>query len=181
VLNEPHELKIEWAPAPAAKYLGDLTSFDTYIAGTGSHGERIGIGIEVKYTEQSYRIGKTEAERVRRKDSSYWRTTRESECFLDGGSDVLGSDKLRQIWRNHLLGLGMRLKKDVDQFYSVTLHPAGNDYIAHALSAYTKLLEPHARPYVGGVTFENYIAALRGDPEIESWKQYLQCRYLVAS
>jgi hypothetical protein len=181
VLNAPYDLKIEWAPTPAANYLGDLTSFDTYIAGTGADGERVGIGIEVKYTEQSYRIGKSEAARVRCKDSSYWRTTHASGCFLNGGSDLLGSDKLRQIWRNHLLGLSMVLNKDLDQFYSVTLHPQGNAYIGDAVASYSELLEPHARTQVRAWTFESYIAALRGDPEIGAWKQYLQDRYLVAT
>ena len=32
-LREPFQMKIEWAPSPAEKYLGDMTSFDAFIQG----------------------------------------------------------------------------------------------------------------------------------------------------
>jgi hypothetical protein len=30
-LLPPYQIELEWAPKPAEKYLGDRTSFDTYI------------------------------------------------------------------------------------------------------------------------------------------------------
>ena len=57
-LRGPIEMRLEWAPSPANKYLGDLTSFDVYIQGKDGDGEPVGLGIEVKYTERGYRIGK---------------------------------------------------------------------------------------------------------------------------
>ena len=51
-------IMIEYAPAPKEEYLDDLTSFDTYLDYQDSTGARCGIGIEVKYTEQGYQIGK---------------------------------------------------------------------------------------------------------------------------
>lgn len=177
-LEPPFQLRIEWAPSPARDYLGDLTSFDTYIEGAGAQGERVGIGVEVKYTERAYRIGVSEAGRVRNQDSSYWSTTRNSGLYLPELRDQLGSDDLRQIWRNHLLGLAMVDRGDIQKFYSVTLHPVGNEHIANAVAAYRTRLHLHAREGVRAWTFEQYISVLQGDDSIEAWKQYLTRRYL---
>jgi hypothetical protein len=179
-LGGPLAMEIEWAPAPACSYLDDLTSFDTYIRGAGRNGEKVGIGIEVKYTERRYRIGRSEAMRVRDPQSRYWLTTRQSRCFRGGGSEALATDELRQIWRNHLLGLAMVQRHDIDRFISVTLYPSGNRHFTKALTAYRHGLEPHAQDDVLGWTFEQYISALRGNSEIEDWKRYLAERYLVS-
>lgn len=177
-LEPPFDLRIEWAPSPAKAYLGDLTSFDTYIEGTGAQGARVGVGIEVKYTERAYRIGVSEAERVRNQDSSYWTMTRNSDVFLPDLREQLGNDDLRQIWRNHLLGLAMVDRGAIQSFYSVTLHPAGNQHMADAVTAYRERLCLHARERVRGWTFEEYVSGLHGDDSIEAWKQYLARRYL---
>lgn len=177
-LNGPIEMRLEWAPSPAEKYLGDLTSFDVYIQGTDGGGESVGLGIEVKYTERGYRIGKSEAGRVFDRDSSYWVTTRESGLFVGGGCSQLAQDNLRQIWRNHLLGLTMVRNKVISRFKSVILYPAGNKHFTHSLIKYQNLLEAHAMDEVYGCSFEKYINCLRGDSEIEAWKKYLVKRYL---
>jgi hypothetical protein len=177
-LRGPIEMKLEWAPSPAVKYLGDLTSFDVYIQGKDGDGESIGVGIEVKYTERGYRIGKSEAGRVFDTESSYWVTTRETGLFDGGGCVQLAQDDLRQIWRNHLLGLTMVRNKDIARFKSVILYPAGNKHFTHSLIKYQNLLEAHARNEVYGCTFEHFISCLRGDSEIEAWKKYLIKRYL---
>lgn len=177
-LREPFEMKFEWAPSPADKYLGDMTSFDAYIQGADANGEPVGLGIEVKYTERGYTIGKSEAGRVRDRESTYWVTTRESGLFVGGGCDQLAEDDLRQIWRNHLLGVAMVRRKDIARFVSVTLYPAGNKHFTHALNKYQSHLAAAAQRGVRGCTFEQYTYCLRGDCEIEAWKQYLIARYL---
>lgn len=172
------EMRLEWAPTPAVKHLGDLTSFDVYIQGKDEDGESVGLGIEVKYTERGYRIGKSEAGRVCDNDSSYWVTTRESGLFVGGGCAQLANDELRQIWRNHMLGLTMVRNKVISRFKSVILYPAGNKHFTHSLIKYQNLLEASSRDGVYGCTFEKYINCLRGDSEIEAWKKYLIKRYL---
>jgi hypothetical protein len=112
--------------------------------------------------------------------STYWVTTRHSGLFLSGGCDALTGDDLRQIWRNHLLGAAMVRHGDIAEFVSLTLYPAGNQHFTHALAEYRSLLEPAARNCVRGCTFEEYIHCLRGDDEIEAWKDYLGTRYLFA-
>ena len=178
-LDGPFKMKFEWAPEPAGNYLGDMTSFDAYIQGAGSAGERVGIGIEVKYTEQGYRIGESEAKRVQDQDSTYWVTTRKSELFVDECAQ-LAEDNLRQIWRNHLLGLAMVKRGDIERFVSVTLYPAGNTHFTQALATYESKLVAAAQNSARGCTFERYIGTLRGDGDIEAWKQYLMARYLIA-
>jgi len=69
---------------------------------------------------------------------------------------------------------------DIAEFVSLTLYPAGNQHFTHALAEYRSLLEPAARNCVRGCTFEEYIHCLRGDDEIEAWKDYLGTRYLFA-
>jgi len=177
-IRQPFQMKLEWAPSPASEYLGDMTSFDAYIQGRDANGSSVGLGIEVKYTERGYRIGRSEAERVRDQKSTYWVTTRESGLFVRGGCGELAEDDLRQIWRNHLLGLAMLRHKDIRKFVSVTLYPAGNQHFTHALKKYQSHLEVTAQACVRGCTFEQHINSLRGDSEIEAWKKYLKAKYL---
>lgn len=177
-LKQPIQMKLEWAPSPADAYLGDFTSFDTYIQGLDENGDLVGLGIEVKYTERGYRIGSSEAKRVHDSESTYWVTTRQSGLFNMNQYDELAEDDLRQIWRNHLLGLAMVRNKDIDKFMSVTLYPAGNHHFTHALIRYRGHLNPTAQDSVHGCTFEQYINCLKGDNEIEDWKSYLKERYL---
>jgi hypothetical protein len=178
-LEGPFELKLEWAPEPKHEYLDDMTSFDTYLQGVGADCELVGIGIEVKYTERGYRIGESEAIRVSDRESTYWVMTRESGVFARDGSPDLSEDDLRQIWRNHLLGLAMVRRKDIARFVSVTLYPSGNVHFTHALAKYQGHLKETARSSVRGCTFERFIECIHGDHEIERWKQFLKERYLI--
>jgi len=178
-LEGPFEVKLEWTPQPADSYLGDMTSFDTYVQGIGANGELIGVGIEVKYTERGYRIGESEARRVSDPGSTYWSITRESGHFVENTSHELAGDDLRQIWRNHLLGLAMVRLKDIAQFVSVTLHPAGNEHFTHSLAKYQRHLNQTVQRSARGCTFEQYIDCLRGDRDIEAWKRFLIERYLI--
>ena len=130
------DIIIEYAPSPKEKYLDDQTSFDTYIDYMNSQGERCGIGIEVKYTEQGYRIGKGELLKVNDRNSTYYRVTKDSGCFDYGGKpeeefiiDNFGDHErgndLRQLWRNHILGLSMMQHPEgVKEFLSVHLYPS---------------------------------------------------------
>lgn len=177
-LRPPFQMKLEWAPSPATEYLGDLTSFDAYLQGRDANGETVGPGIEVKYTERGYRIGESEGKRVSDPTSTYWVTTGECELFVESRCNELAEDDLRQIWRNHLLGLAMVKHKDVGRFWSVTLYPAGNQHFSHALTKYQDHLKASAQESVRGCTFERYIGCLSGDSEIEAWQNNLMARYL---
>jgi hypothetical protein len=178
-LVPPLDIRFEWAPEDREKYLGDATAFDVYIQGKDKSGRTVGIGVEVKYTEHGYRMGDTEGERVNDKKSSYWSVTRSSGQFVDSESAALAKDDLRQIWRNHLLGLAMCQRSDIADFVSVILYPSGNDHFNGAIPQYCQLLKPELRSAVRGCTFEKFIDAISGDQEIMKWKAYLSDRYLV--
>ncbi len=145
---------IEYAPQPKNNYLNDATSFDAFLQVRMPNAKKCGIGIEVKYTEQDYRIGKTEAVNVSNHKSLYWQTARKADCFVETDNDIFGSDALRQIWRNHLLGLSMLQNGDIDEFYSITLFPNGNEHFHKVLPRYISLLKDDAQRFVFGCTFE---------------------------
>lgn len=174
-------LEFEWAPEPRELYLGDRTAFDVYacLKPKDQQIRCIGLGIEVKYTERGYPIGNTESKRVADHDSLYWCVTRKSGAFVPDGYGALASDDLRQIWRNHLLGLAMRIHGDINDFVSVTLYPAGNTHFTNALAAYRAHLSAEARNSLLGRTYESYFEALGGDNSIMNWREYLQSRYVV--
>ncbi len=180
--DAPYKIKIEFAPKPKGDYLDDATSFDTFISFTNRQEKKIGIGIEVKYTERGYPIGKTEKKKVEDKQSRYWQVTRQSSAFLDTDNPRLHGDDLRQIWRNHLLGLSMcQLSLDnenkLDDFYSIILYPSGNKHFDKVIPEYQSYLNEPQKVF--GCTYERYIQAIEGNEEILRWKQYLSDRYLV--
>lgn len=170
---------IEYAPSPKEKYLNDGTAFDTYIKAETSHGGTCGIGIEVKYTEQDYPIGKTEAINVKNPQSRYWQIARKSRAFKNPDDEIFGTDPMRQIWRNHLLGLSMIEQGDVDTFYSITLFPDGNHHFHKSIPEYQALLVDSAQSHVFGCTFEKFISVIGGSPDFEEWKEWLEKRYLI--
>ncbi len=172
-------IEMEFAPQPKDRYLDDGTAFDTYIECQLPGGVRCGIGIEVKYTEGAYRSGRTEKQRVDDHDSIYWRTARASGCFINPDDPIFGTDDLRQVWRNHLLGLSMLIRGDIDEFYSITLFPNGNTHFHHVLPQYSSLLTEKARNRVAGCTFETFIAQIGGSPEFDAWREWLWRRYII--
>ena len=185
----PYKIKIEFAPKPKELqpkdlYLNDATSFDTFIKFTDQRGMKIGLGIEVKYTEKGYPFGKTEKQNVENKESRYWQVTRESAAFIDEDNPLLYKNHWRQIWRNHLLGLSMcKLSPDnenkLDDFYSIILYPSGNQHFNKVIREYQSFLKEPSRQKVFGCTYEKFIQAIEGDEEILRWKQYLTDRYIV--
>jgi len=175
------ELRLEWGPTPEEKYLGDKTSFDAYFVGVDDHGRRVGIGVEVKYTEQAYALSDSEALRIRDRNSSYWRVTTQSGVFAAAHTDHLGTDEFRQVWRNHLLGLSMLLQGDLDRFITTTIHPVGNRHFIKVLPQYRSYVAPNHSADVIGTTLEDYIGWIPETDELRDWKKYLAERYLLAT
>ena len=172
-------LEIEWAPKDQQNYLGDHTAFDVYLEVRDDQSRSLGIGVEVKYTERSYKIGTKEAIRVSDLNSSYWTVSKKSGAFIDNVTKEIASDDLRQIWRNHLLGLAMCLHGDIQDFVSIILHPHGNKHFNAAIGDYQKFLSKDNSNQVRGCTFEKYIAAIDGSQDILDWKYFLNQRYIV--
>jgi hypothetical protein len=168
----------EYWPEPQQNYLDDGTKFDVYVEFKDHTGAIIGIGIEVKYSEKSYSPKKKELSKSQDRNSLYWQVTEESGHFVESGLLQLTSNNLRQVWRNHLLGLSMVLNDDIKKFHSITLFPAGNTHFFDVLDAYRNLLIPKFKNYVFPLTYEKFIDSIDGNGELLKWKKYLKKRYL---
>lgn len=163
-------------------YLNDKTAFDAYIAYTSTDGKRGGIGIEVKYTEASYKIGGKEGDECSDDESPYWTVTRWSKCFTDDPEKIKTQNEYRQIWRNHLLGLAMLKNNQIDDFTHIHLYPKENGHFEKILPIYEQqLLTDKGRQSFQAVTFEDFFAELEKaftDERFVQWVKYLRDRYL---
>jgi hypothetical protein len=179
-IQEIIRIEFEYAPKPATRYLNDRTAFDTYIEFASPNDDICGIGIEVKYTEKSYKIGKREKDTVENKNSKYWELTTYSGIFDESSINKLIDDDMRQIWRNHLLGISMIKNKSLKEFLSVIVYPSGNSHFAKSVTAYQSLLVDSGKNTMCGLTFEKFFAAIpEHNQEIADWKNYLCKRYIV--
>jgi hypothetical protein len=175
-------IHIEWAPTPASSSLDDNTSFDAYITYDTSKGTRGALGIETKFTEGPYSWGATEKQRMFDESSAYVRLTRSSKLYSADALDKLRTPKLKQLWRNQLLGEAMKQRALVDEFVSVIVFPTGNTHYASASAAHLELLAPEARARFVAVTFETLFTRLRAlceTAEVAAWLSYLERRYVV--
>ncbi len=181
-------LHIEYAPSPIEDYLEGHTAFDTYISYRNSKGEDCGIGIEVKYTEMGYKMGGGEKKRIfDTLDSRYHKVTQWSNAYDTGSSSAselllstLSKDHFRQIWRNHMLGLSMIRKGDINEFLSIHLYPSFNEHFIEVVPQYTDLLSERGRQTFTPLTFEELFKAMQDIHFTEmdtEWKDYLQRRY----
>lgn len=164
------------------KHLKDKTSFDTFISYTSTSGLRGGIGIEVKYTEEGYKIGKKEKDDMEKQDHPYTKVTESCGYYLDPRPETFTGDLLRQIWRNHILGAAMINDGDLDIFHHIHLYPQGNTHFDNeAIPEYTKLLTEKGKKSFIGLTYEN-LFRLMGKyfttPQEIDWVEYLKRRYL---
>ncbi|MBO7630283.1 MAG: hypothetical protein J6S87_10190 [Bacteroidales bacterium] len=208
-IKEISSIKIEYAPkdehateAPFTMcYLNDRTSFDTYMEYIGEDGEKGGIGIEVKYTEEGYHPGdpekKTAITEHEKPKYRYLDVMKRSGYYIPAAfvSDdkhpnlwsPLVSNELRQIWRNHLLGASMVQHKDIGHFLSLHLYPKGNvhfhgdDKHMGAVEYYRRWLGPEGKKSWMAITFEELFKLMEknfSDQAGRDWVNYLKDRYL---
>jgi len=184
-LKRISQFEIEWAPKEAKSALNDKTSFDTYVEFELDNQKKLGVGIEVKYTEKSYPYTKTEKERLDAQDddSPYYKlwnspvSVYKSDTYL-----TLGKKSFKQYFRNHLLGLSMIKNGLVNEFISMHLYPAGNIYQETSAVAYQQTIKMERQQTFKPMTFEQFLAVgsevFEGSKEME-WLVYLQERYIV--
>jgi hypothetical protein len=175
--------KIEYAP----NTIQDRTAFDVYVEYETATGATGSIGIEVKYTEEGYSVGRKEFSMMQESGSAYSITTRDSGCFINNDPLQFNSSDFIQLWRNHILGLAMLQQGKADYFDSLTLYPSGNthfhSYDNHigAIEAYEELLTAKGKETFHAITYEDFFIVLRkhykSSKEIK-WLQYLDTRYI---
>lgn len=180
------KIEIEYAPSPASEYLNDRTSFDIFVEFITPSNESGFLGIEVKYTEHEYKLkqGSKEDADIHNPDSAYNRISNERKLFMDDSFHQLQTDRLRQIWRNHLLGESMLIQPALNfkHLVSVILYPSGNIHFKEAIPEYQSLLLPEQQSKLQGITFESYFDTLvkhNSSADFEDWIKYLQSRYIL--
>ena len=184
-IKQIKSIKIEYAgTGDKSMYLNDRTSFDAFVSYITPDGKNGGIGIEVKYTENEYPLGKKEGEDIESKNLLYREMTRESGYYTPG-LDIkmfLTAHHLRQIWRNHILGYSMKHKGDVDIIHHVHIYPEHNEHFHnYALPEYRALLTGNGNDSFKTITYENYFDMLndyRDNEQVSDWVKYLRKRYL---
>ena len=186
-----NDILIEYHPEPIEEYLNDHTAFDVYIAYINKAKQPCGIGIEVKYTENSYPLKPQSHEYSQVKDKNgntclkgrYAIVTKACGYYKEGVShDILVSNKFRQIWRNHILGASMVLKGNIKKFTSVTLFPYHNvHFTLDVMPKYKEFLTgEHYNEFIP-VTFESLFKMMDKHlsvPKKDEWLKYLNERYL---
>ena len=186
------DIRIEWPEMRRGEtniYIGDRTCFDTFVEYVDSQGKTCGIGIEVKYTEKSYKIGDKERKNIENRDSAYHKVTDRSGIFDYKGSNEydfvnkeLSKDKFRQIWRNHILGLGMVQKGDLSHFLYIHLYPEFNKHFNEVIPEYQCLLSEEGMKTFLPLTYErlfNAIEKANFGKESDNWIKYLRERYII--
>lgn len=164
------------------KYLKDKTSFDTFISYKTTTGLRGGIGIEVKYTEVGYKIGKTEKKEMGNTSHPYTKVTQSSGYYLDPRPETFKGDSIRQIWRNHILGASMIQAGELDVFHCVHLYPTGNIHFnEYSIPKYVERLTEKGNKSFIGLTYESLFLLMDKyftTPQETVWVEYLKRRYL---
>jgi hypothetical protein len=177
-------IEIEYAPSPAEYYLNDKTSFDAYIEYTHIDQSQGIIGIEVKYTEHEYPLkpGSKQEKDIQNKDSKYYQVHKQSGIYKPNTTDILITDKFRQVWRNQLLGESILITdhNKFKHFTSLIIFPKGNTHFIEVNEVYKELLA-NTEKYLP-VTYEDFIAMCREyttDDRFKNWLNYLDERYIV--
>jgi hypothetical protein len=183
------EIRIEYAPDPL-KALKDKTSFDVFIEYRHASGGSGILGIEVKYTEQEYKLKEKSKEEKEMKEptSIYYTLTDKIGLYRKEIIQKLPTDEFRQVWRNQLLGESMTRKNYPDSKYeyftSIILYPKGNTHFRELVPTYKSFLTLGHENSFKGTTYEEFISVARGltvDPGYLDWLQYLEDRYIVSN
>ena len=142
VVKEITDIRIEYTPD--TERLNDKTSFDAYIEYLSNVGNKGALGIEVKYTEKSYASNAKQKRELEDEQSIYNRLSTGKNSYYEKGANLkLRSKKLKQPWRNHLMGIGLvELEpKLLDEFFSVHFYPSENTYQQDVCDEYLPLLK----------------------------------------
>jgi hypothetical protein len=177
---EVTDIRIEYTPDKHR--LNDLTSFDAYIAYRNANGQKGALGIEVKYTEKSYASNAKQKTELVDENSIYNRlTTAKNSYYKDGANFELRSKKLKQPWRNHLMGIALveQQPKLLDEFYSVHFYPKENTYQQDVCAAYSSLLKDEKRHTFIPLTFESFVGICKPVVGSQKWLEYFEKRYLA--
>jgi hypothetical protein len=126
------DVKLEWAPEPAADHLGDRTAFDALVIYRQPDGQRAFLGIETKLTEPfSQNVHDGPLYRRWMDERAPWRP----EAF---GS--VANLEHNQLWRDHLLAVAVQRQPGwAEGRLALVRHPLDHD-CARVTAGYRRLL-----------------------------------------
>jgi hypothetical protein len=174
------KIRIEYVSEVDKKdLLDDNTSFDAYIEYSDGN-KKCGLGIELKYTEKSYPYGNTEEKRLFNEKSEYNHLTKKCGYFNYEfyKSDKRKLKKIKQLWRNHLLGIKLVDIGELEVFHSVHIYPRGNKYQKQVCDEYIKCLSKKGEESFIPVEFERFVSVAHDTFGNQNWIEYLEKRYL---
>ena len=192
-INSVNDIRIEYPDIPKGNtnpYLNDRTAFDVFIEYKDSSHNICGIGIEVKYTEKGYKMGKSEQAKINDPKSFYHIVTENSDCYnfndmseYEFTTQILCRDHSRQIWRNQMLGIAMTQTKEIrlHKFLSIHLYPEFNEHFRDVIPEYVNLLSEKGKTSFMPLTFEHLFSVMENidfRSEDKEWKKYLRERYI---
>ena len=176
-VDKVSRIKIEFASdKDKSELLNDNTFFDAYIEYFEAD-KKCGLGIELKYTEKSYPYGNTERIRMWDFDSDYNKLSRKSEYYKDNKIEELRGNKLKQLWRNHLLGIKLVEIKELSNFSSLHIYPKENEYQKEACNMYIDCLNEDKKQTFAPITFEKFTSVAKDVFGEKDWIKYLEERY----
>ena len=167
------DVRIEWAPEPAADHLDDRTAFDAFVAYERKHGGKGFFGIETKLTEKfSQKEYDTPAyRRWLEIPGAPWRQETADQLHLMAHN---------QLWRNHLLAFS--LQHAAEEYATGTVAVVGHpldEELTQTIAGYRELLEDRDCLRVWPV--DHIVAAAESAVETPSQREWLEAfkaRYL---
>ena len=167
------EVRMEYAPEPAADYLNDRTAFDAFVAYERTGGGKGFFGIETKLTEKfSQKEYDTPAYRR-------WLEVPGSPWRLET-ADELPRMAHNQLWRNHLLAFSLQHLSD--EFATGTVAVVGHpldEELTQTIAGYRALLTDQGCLRVWPV--DRIVEAVGGAVETreeKDWLEAFRARYL---
>ncbi|MEA1832545.1 hypothetical protein U8607_10670, partial [Methylobacterium durans] len=118
-------LSFEHSPARGdERFTCDGTAFDLAVRGRSATGERVFVGMEVKYSESTY-------EPVPRFSSRYATIAQASDLFIDPAATTLRTNPCQQLFRQHCLAATILDQSLADRAVLTFIAPSHN-MLAHA-------------------------------------------------
>jgi hypothetical protein len=166
---------VEWAPEPAADYLGDRTAFDAMVEYERRDGAVVLLGIETKLTD-TFSQKPYDGERYRR-----WMRSHRSP-FVDPSSTEVASSQHNQLWRNHLLAIAARdrVGSPYAAVRSVVIHHPLDADGARVVASYRALLRSEDDTFAAW-TLDEVIDAFEAAASAEErpWLDGFRTRYIA--
>jgi hypothetical protein len=137
-IDKVEAVDFEFSPGRRDKqFTGDRSAFDVFVKYVNGQSSGF-IGIEVKYAESLREETQEKADKTFNSHKEEYQRLTTSDYFLPNSIDGLRMIPVSQIWRDHMLSIALKQKKDEGFF--VFLYPSKNDQCQMGVDLYKKYL-----------------------------------------